>query len=289
MSRIPPQIESPAYWVSYLTLNEDVKPFLNLPSTPTPRDWLLQTYLDAACDWVQATLNQPVAPTEFFRRFNGYSGYGGSMIDLPYFPGLDVPTVIEYWGASGSRLDSQCTLIEGSSTVQDPNIGATDVGAYVLGPGIPDTAQVLTVDPGVSFTMTADATMSASPTPLDVSGGHLLELQTPEHQGNSFMFTYDAPRGILFRSYLGLLQEPFFPGLKNIEVWWRAGRSPIPLRWRLGTLKLIKYWWESEQALSPSFTPEQAEGGQKINASMLPLVPDSVASMFQSSIQIGFA
>lgn len=99
-----PQIESTPDWLSYIDLSNDVKPYLMIPSTDVTRDAVLQDIIDAACWWAQDYLSRPIAPTTFFRRFNGYSGFGGSMIMLPYAPVLAVPTVTETWGNSGQHV-----------------------------------------------------------------------------------------------------------------------------------------------------------------------------------------
>lgn len=61
-------------------------------------DSTLQLIIDGACDMVQRYLNRPVAPTEFTRIFDGSSGLQGSWIMLPYYPVVEVLSVIEYQG-----------------------------------------------------------------------------------------------------------------------------------------------------------------------------------------------
>jgi hypothetical protein len=180
-----PVNDSTVAWENFIDVANDVKRWLQIPSTDTTRDNDLQDLTDAACWWIQDQLGQPVAPTRFFRRFNGYSGWGGSIIELPYYPVLADPpwsiTVVEYWGASGP---------------------------------------------------------------------HTLTQQTPESQGNSDMFTLDPLKGHIIRSYLGLLARPTFPGLKNIEVTWTAGRNPIPPPLKLAAREYVKYWWDNTQQAS---------------------------------------
>lgn len=98
-----PQTEVSPSWQNYLELT-DAKAFMQWPSTTSTQDAQLQNTIDSACWWAQDFLSRPIAPTTFFRRFNGYSGWGGAFIDLPYSPVLGVPTVTEYWGASGPHV-----------------------------------------------------------------------------------------------------------------------------------------------------------------------------------------
>lgn len=289
MSFGPPLIESPPEWQTYLDLTYDIKPYLQIPLSDTSRDTDLQLVTDAACWWAQDYLSQPIAPTTFFRRFNGYSGFGGSTIDLPYAPVLDVPTVIEYWGASGSRTDQNCAVTQGSATVTDGACLSTDVGSFVSGQGLPNGCVILSVDPGVSFVLSLPATASVNPASLVVSAGHVLALQTPQQQGGSDMFTLDAPRGIIIRSYLGLLQRPTFPGLKNIEVTWTAGRSPIPRHWLLATKELVKWWWVNTQQASRSFKPAGEYDESAGHYGLWPGVPDRISMMFSTALHVGLA
>lgn len=217
-----PQVEISPVWQSYVDITNDVKPFLQWPTGVSAQDGLLQNVIDAACWWAQDTLGQPIALTEFFRRFDGYQGWGSSTVSLPYRPvvvdGSHTITVVEWWGASGP---------------------------------------------------------------------HTLTMQTPAAQGGSDMFTLDALEGIIFRSYLGLLPRPTFPGLRNIEVTWWAGYNPVPLHYRYATLRLIRHWWAHD-------FQSQVQGFQRGNAGEIPheyfpLIPDDVLQVFQTGWRIGIA
>jgi hypothetical protein len=177
-------------WVNYLDLQDDVKPYLQMSPGVASDDTLLQDTLDVACTWVQNYLGRPVAPTEYFRRFNGMSGNMGAYLSLPYYPVIEVKKVIEYWGTSGP---------------------------------------------------------------------HELAEQTPSNQGNSEMFQLDPLRGILSRTFQGLVLRPWFPGARNVEVTWVAGYNPLPADIRRATLKLIAHEWRSEQQASRS-APAPAGG-----------------------------
>lgn len=109
-------VESVPSWVSYLDLQNDVKPFMQFPPTDTASDVMLQDTIDTACYWVQDYLGRPVAPTQFFRR---YSGWGvGAVINLPYYPILSITSVVEWWGANGPiTLTEQIPSNQGSQQV----------------------------------------------------------------------------------------------------------------------------------------------------------------------------
>lgn len=212
-------------WENYIDVNNDVKRWLQIPANNDSRDQDLQDLVDAACWWVQDQLGQPVAPTTFFRRFNGYTGWGGSIIELPYKPilaassGGMTPVVTEWWGASGP---------------------------------------------------------------------HALTVQTPEAQGASDMVTVDWLKGYLIRSYLGLLARPSFPGLKNIEVTWVAGRNPIPPPIKLATREYVKFWWVHTQEASPGGS---LGGGYRVESpdETWPGVERKIKAMLRPYMEVGMA
>lgn len=105
-------------WQDYLSVTDDVLPWLQMTSQNIqPGGSALETNLklltSAACWWAQDEYGRPIAPTEFTRRFDGWSGWNGAYLELPYYPVLDISSVVEYWGASGSH-----TLTESTPTNQ---------------------------------------------------------------------------------------------------------------------------------------------------------------------------
>lgn len=178
------QIEVTPQWANYLDLDNDVKPYLQIPAASTASDVLLQGILEMSCTWVQNYLGRAVAPTQFFRRFSGWVGIQGAYIMLPYYPVLQMISVIEYWGQSGA---------------------------------------------------------------------HTLTEQTPANQGGSDMYTMDYLRGVVIRSFRGLVARPWFPGLRNVEITWIAGYNPVPADIRFATLQLIAHWWRQTQQASRTF------------------------------------
>lgn len=286
------QIETQPQWENYVDLTNDVKPYLQFPSSAATTDVILQGVIDMSCTWVQNYLGRPIAPTQFFRRFSGYTGLNGAYINLPYYPVINV-SVVEYWGLnSGGVQTDACTLSNGSPIVQDPNVVPGYVGATVTGPpntpGIPGGATILSVVPGVSFTMSANATAAGSQTLSIGTKGYILQEQTPSNQGGpgSQMFQVDRPHGVLIRSFQGLIQRPFFPGLRNVEVTWTAGYNPLPPDIKFATLEMIKYWWANTQQASRNIRlPEGYD--EPAGHDLWPAVPNRITALLEPYVQIG--
>lgn len=130
-----------------------------------------------------------------------------------------------------------------------------------------------------------------------LSGPHNLVEQTPEHQwgaGNqpgTAVDTYQVSRrtGEIRRTFPGLVQRPFFPGSRNIEITWWAGFNPIPQQIKLATLELASHWYRStiEQptiagsSMYGDINPETPSQGQ------WPGVPQFVYLMLQQFRQVG--
>lgn len=100
-------------WKDYVSVEDDVMPWLQIPSgkitSGSMQDVNLRLLTSAACFWVQDEYGRPVAPTSFTRRFDGWSGWNGAYIELPYYPVLDVTSVTEYRGAAGAWVLTEST------------------------------------------------------------------------------------------------------------------------------------------------------------------------------------
>lgn len=96
-------------WKSYVDLNNDVKPWMQYPVQDDSQDANIQLLIDMTCQWAQQKLGQPIGPMTFDRRFNGWSGWNGAYLTLPYFPVLQVVSVAEYWGIAGPHNLSEST------------------------------------------------------------------------------------------------------------------------------------------------------------------------------------
>lgn len=119
-----------------------------------------------------------------------------------------------------------------------------------------------------------------------VNGEHLLEEQTPEHQGSNEMFTLDPQRGYIVRSFQGLIPRPLFPGLRNIEVVWTAGYDPLPQVIRNATLKQIAHEWRKEQQASRSGPQIVGEHGE-VEPGLLPGMLPEVKARLNAYSQVG--
>jgi hypothetical protein len=98
---------------TYLDVTLDVKPWLQMKPTDTTMDANLSRIVKMACNWVQKYLGRPVARKQFDYRFDGWSGWSGTSIMLPWYPVLNVVSVTEYWGVSGPH-----NLVESTPTNQ---------------------------------------------------------------------------------------------------------------------------------------------------------------------------
>jgi hypothetical protein len=121
-----------------------------------------------------------------------------------------------------------------------------------------------------------------------VNGEHLLEEQTPEHQGSNEMYTVDPLRGYIVRSFQGLVPRPYFPGLRNIEVVWTAGYDPLPTQIKNATLKQIAHEWHREQQASRGGgQPVPAGEHGQIDPGLLPDMLPEVKARLSSFSQVG--
>ena len=96
-------------WGNFIDVQQDAKPWLQIPEANTSGDVRLQALVDTACQWVQNYLGRAIGPTPFDRRYNGYTGWNGAYIQLPYYPVLEITSVTEFWGISGPHVLSEST------------------------------------------------------------------------------------------------------------------------------------------------------------------------------------
>jgi hypothetical protein len=208
-------------WKNYVDLYEDVLPWLQFPtsgnSAPSPGDiQKIQLITDMTCQWAQKKITNPIAPTGFYRRFNGWSGWNGAYIELPYFPILSVLKVTEWWGNGGP---------------------------------------------------------------------HLLSEQTPEHNIDGFQCDY--LKGKVIRVFPGLVQRPWFPGSRSIEIQWVAGYNPVPADWKVATLEMIAHWWHFTQQTQRVNIRAGSDGAEQVAAGLWNGVPLRISQLLDSGLQIG--
>jgi hypothetical protein len=97
-------------WLDYIDIANDVKPWMQIPAGETTWDTQLQLLTTMACQWAQRKLGQPIGPTRFSRKFNGWTGWNGAYIMLPYYPILEITEVFEWWGISGPHNLQESTF-----------------------------------------------------------------------------------------------------------------------------------------------------------------------------------
>jgi hypothetical protein len=95
--------------------------------------------------------------------------------------------------------DISCVTTSGSAVVLDSAIGTVDVGKTVTGAGIPGGTTILSVVAGTSFTMSANATATASNVQLTIAGstaGSAINFQTGGTVRMNNMWLYNSFNGI---------------------------------------------------------------------------------------------
>lgn len=209
---------SSAIYGGFLDRDNDVKTWLQLSPADTTRNPQLDLLIDMACTWVQRYIGRPVAPQEYDRRFDGWSGWNGAYIMLPFYPVLEITSVVEWWG---------------------------------------------------------------------VSGPHTLSEQTPSNQVDGWQCEYQTGR--LIRVFPGLVQRPFFPGSRNIEVTWTAGYNPIPPDIKVATLELVKHWYYNtmQQAGLRAGPVADYDGADDSNTTMFTGVPFRIVDLLEPYISPG--
>lgn len=116
-------------WKDYLDVTVDVLPWLQMSPADvgSPMSYLatnLAGITSMVCTRVQQELGQPIAPTQFTRRFDGWSSWQGAYIELPYYPVISIDTVTEYQGSSGAIVLQESTPPAQTDGFQiDPLVG----------------------------------------------------------------------------------------------------------------------------------------------------------------------
>jgi hypothetical protein len=215
-------------WQDFVSL-ADAKAYLQYPDEKTDQDAVLGELLGSACWWIQDFLGRPIAPTQFFRRYDGWTGWNGAIIELPYYPVLEVVRLAEYWGLSGPHVLQE----------QTPDF------QY----GVGQTAQT----------------------------------------GGSNVYQLDPIGGKVTRTFPGLVQRPFFPGSRNVEVTWVAGFNPVPRPVRLAALELFSWWYRNTQEDPRMAARVGPYGGAEGTGQggLWPAVPNRVQQLLAPYVQVG--
>jgi hypothetical protein len=118
-----------------------------------------------------------------------------------------------------------------------------------------------------------------------LSGPNYLSEQTPENQVDGF--NINARTGMLTRVFPGLVQRPWFPGARSVEITWTAGYNPVPAMFKIPALEIIKEWWtETQQIGAAGPMPAGVESGSE-STSTYPGLPRRVLAVFGATSQVG--
>lgn len=98
-------------WENYIDINHDVLPYIQaaVGTLNNERLNILGLVVDYVCQLSQQIKGNPIAATQFFGRFDGWSGWNGAFIELPRYPVLGVQQVAEWWGTSGPNYLTEQT------------------------------------------------------------------------------------------------------------------------------------------------------------------------------------
>lgn len=212
-------------WGQIATLNE-WQQYSQYPAGKSDQDFTINLILQSSSDWISTYLDRPVAPTTFFERYDGWAGWSGSVIMLPYYPVLEIVKITEYWGLNGPQV-----LAEQTPTYQ-----------Y-----------------GVGFS-------ASNPAPG--------------------LYQLNPRIGEIRRVFPGLVQRPFFPGSRNIEVEWTAGYSTIPGQLKIACLELANHWYRETQDAADVMGEPYGQDPSEANK-YWPAVPERVMTMLQPFRQQG--
>jgi hypothetical protein len=127
------------------------------------------------------------------------------------------------------------------------------------------------------------------------SGPHVLLEQTPAAQWGpgvkagtqSWTYQLEPLSGKVIRTFPGLIQRPFFPGSRNIEIEWVAGYSPIPSTVKFATLELFAHLYRNTQEDPRMAAQVQPYGKDSDNNALWPAIPNRVVAMLEPYMQQG--
>lgn len=98
----------------------------------------------------------------------------------------------------------------------------------------------------------------------------------------------DYLRGTVIRTFMGLVQRPWFPGSRNIEITWTAGYNPLPADIKTATLELVNHWWRNTQEAVRT-SPLQINGYEEPapTGGLWPAVPNRITAWLEPYVQVG--
>lgn len=112
---------------------------------------------------------------------------------------------------------------------------------------------------------------------------------TPENPVDGIQINYAT--GLVMRTFAGYSwPRPFFPGSRNIEFTYKAGFNPVPPDLWMGTVELVKYWWENTQAnasLRAGAVSEYDADQSPADIGLWPAVPNRIIDMIDDYVKVG--
>ena len=119
------------------------------------------------------------------------------------------------------------------------------------------------------------------------SGPHVLLESTPTNQTDGWQCEY--LRGTLRRVFQGLVERPWFPGSRNIEVTWTAGYNPVPADIKIATLEMIAHWWRNTQQQAGNRPSISEYDPEAVASGLWQGTPLRITTLLDSYIQVGIA
>lgn len=122
-----------------------------------------------------------------------------------------------------------------------------------------------------------------------IAGPHQLEEETPEKQNQMENFQVYPLTGEIVRTFMGLVERPWFPGLGNIRIVWIAGYDPVPEDIKVATKELVAHWWRNTQQAIRTFSVPGSENDTGAPPGLWAGIPNRIIDLLRPYMQIGMA
>ena len=78
--------------------------------------------------------------------------------------------------------------------------------------------------------------------------GQVQFTETADVRGSSYaLYGYQLDDGGILTKHLSGWPAPFFPGIRNVQVIYTAGRATLPAKIQLGIAELVRHLWQTQQ------------------------------------------
>jgi hypothetical protein len=78
--------------------------------------------------------------------------------------------------------------------------------------------------------------------------GQIIFTETADVRGSSYsLYGYQLDDGGVLTKHLSGWPAPFFPGIRNVQVIYTAGRATLPAKLQLGIAELVRHLWQTQQ------------------------------------------